>query len=281
MTTTYDTEFSTETIAAPQYDDPDLYTIAEAWASSPLGEMGDDHDAAADTADDRDPAGSRAKLFAALAAGIVIGGATLGAVLFGYRAVAPPTVVVPGFGVSTEQLPAAPTMPNSLQAPQKPAAAQGPASKSRPAGRRTESHCRRIQNERRSRRDTQCSARSWHTAASRPARRHRRLRPAAGRHARATCSRTTATATTCSSTRRTSRRSRFPTSRTRNPQHRRDRGPDARPRATETDGDRPEADRPQRQQMDDEAAPERAGFAESEYEQPRDARQTLTDDCCR
>ena len=128
MTTTYDTEFSTETIAAPQYDDPDLYTIAEAWASSPLGEVGDDHDAAADTADDRDPAGSRAKLFAALAAGI-IGGATLGAVLFGYRAVAPPTVVVPGFGVSTEQLPAAPTMPNSLQAPQKPAAAQGPASK--------------------------------------------------------------------------------------------------------------------------------------------------------
>ena len=49
--------------------------------------------------------------------------------LFGYPAVAPPTVVVPGFGVSTEQLPAAPTTPNSLQAPQKPAVAQGPASK--------------------------------------------------------------------------------------------------------------------------------------------------------
>ena len=57
MTTTYDTEFSTETIAAPQYDDPDLYTIAEAWASSPLGEMGDGHGSATDTADDRDPAG--------------------------------------------------------------------------------------------------------------------------------------------------------------------------------------------------------------------------------
>ena len=39
--------------------------------------------------------------------------------------------------------------------------------------------------------------------------------------------------------------------------------------------------RAQRQQMDDEAPPEQAGFAESEYEQPRDARQPLTDDCCR
>ena len=34
MTTTYDAEFSTETIAAARYDDPDTYTIAEAWASS-------------------------------------------------------------------------------------------------------------------------------------------------------------------------------------------------------------------------------------------------------
>ena len=43
MTTTYDTEFRTETIAAPQYDDPDTYTVAEAWASSLLDEMGDDY----------------------------------------------------------------------------------------------------------------------------------------------------------------------------------------------------------------------------------------------
>jgi hypothetical protein len=125
MTTTYDPEFGTETIAAAQYDDPDTYTVAEAWASSPLDDT--DGFAARDTTDDRDPAGSRAKLFAALAAGI-IGGATLGAVLFGYRAVAPPTVVVPGFGVSTEQLPAAPTTPNP-QASQKLAAVQTPASK--------------------------------------------------------------------------------------------------------------------------------------------------------
>ncbi len=129
MTTTYDTEFNTETIASPQYDQPDTYTVAEAWASSLLGEMGDDYDAVvADTADDRNPAGSRAKLFAALASGI-IGGATLGAVLFGYKAVNPPTVVVPGFGVSTEQLPAAPSMASSPQASQKPAAVQVPASK--------------------------------------------------------------------------------------------------------------------------------------------------------
>jgi hypothetical protein len=121
MTTTYDTEFSTETIAAPQFDDPDTYTVVEAWASSPLGDMGDDVPAA-HTGEERSPAGSRAKLFAALAAG-VIGGATLGAVLFGYKAVAPPTVVVPGFGVSTEQLPAAPSTPSSPTASQKPAAA--------------------------------------------------------------------------------------------------------------------------------------------------------------
>ena len=125
MTITYDAEFGTETIAAAHYDDPDTYTVAEAWASSPLDDMGGEHVfAAADAAEDRDPAGSRAKLFAALTAGI-IGGATLGAVLFGYRPVAPPTVVVPGFGVSTEQLPATPTMPDP-GAPPTPAAAQVP-----------------------------------------------------------------------------------------------------------------------------------------------------------
>jgi hypothetical protein len=75
--------------------------------------MGDDRDSAvADTAEHRGPAGSRAKLFAALAAG-VIGGATLGAVLFGYKAVAPPTFVVPGFGVSTTDMPAATSTPSN------------------------------------------------------------------------------------------------------------------------------------------------------------------------
>jgi hypothetical protein len=124
MATTYETEFGTETVAAAQYDDPDTYTIAEAWASSPLDDVGGMHGVAA--AEDRDPAASRAKLFAALTAGI-IGGATLGAVLFGYRAVPPPTVVVPGFGVSTHQLPAAPTTPNPQAA--KPAPTQIPAPK--------------------------------------------------------------------------------------------------------------------------------------------------------
>jgi len=125
MTITYDAEFGTETIAAAHYDDPDTYTVAEARASSPLDDMGGEHVfAVADAADDRDPAGSRAKLFAALTAGI-IGGATLGAVLFGYRPVAPPTVVVPGFGVSTEQLPPTPTMPDP-GTPPTPAAAQVP-----------------------------------------------------------------------------------------------------------------------------------------------------------
>lgn len=109
MCDTYDTEFSTETIAAPLYDDPDTYTIAEAWASSPLDAI---DDTAADNADDRGPAASRAKLFAALTAGI-IGGATLGAVLFGYKPVGPPTVVVPGFGVSTSDMPAATSTPSN------------------------------------------------------------------------------------------------------------------------------------------------------------------------
>jgi hypothetical protein len=103
MTTTYDTEFGTETIAAPLYDDPDTYTIVEAWASSQLDEF-DNSPAAVGNAEQRGPAANRAKLFAALAAGI-IGGATLGAVLFGYRPVAPPTVMVPGFGVTTSDMP--------------------------------------------------------------------------------------------------------------------------------------------------------------------------------
>ena len=43
MTITYDAEFGTETIAAAHYDDPDTYTVAEAWASSPLDDMGGEH----------------------------------------------------------------------------------------------------------------------------------------------------------------------------------------------------------------------------------------------
>ncbi len=134
MTTTWDTESACDTIAAAYYDDPDTYTVAEAWMSSPLGELDDDITyvyASADPYDDRDRGGSRGKLFAAVATGI-IGGATLGAVLFGYRDIAPPTVVVPGFGVSTEQLPSAPSVPRTTQTQQKPAAAQAPAPKSVP-----------------------------------------------------------------------------------------------------------------------------------------------------
>ncbi|WP_123026114.1 hypothetical protein [Mycolicibacterium stellerae] len=130
MTTTYDTEFGTETIAAPLYDDPGAYTVAEAWASSPMDDI-DDDSAAVDNGQDRGPAASRAKLFAALAAGI-IGGATLGAVLFGYKPVAPPSVVVPGFGVSTSQLPGQAGTQGSPKAPQTPAATQAPTPKQLP-----------------------------------------------------------------------------------------------------------------------------------------------------
>lgn len=135
MTTIYDAESTCDTIAAFYYDDPDTYTIAEAWMSSPLGELDDDITdayASADPDDNRGRGGSPAKLFAAVAAGI-IGGATLGAVLFGYRPVTPPTVVVPGFGVSTEHLPgASTTTPSATQAPQKPAATQAPIAKELP-----------------------------------------------------------------------------------------------------------------------------------------------------
>jgi hypothetical protein len=130
MTTTYDAEPTCDTIAAAYYDDPDTYTIAQAWMSSPLGELDGDirqEFTRTGTSNERDN-GSRAKLFAALAAGI-IGGATLGAVLFGYRDVAPPTVVVPGFGVSTAQLPGGSTAPGTAHVPRKPAAAQAPAQK--------------------------------------------------------------------------------------------------------------------------------------------------------
>jgi hypothetical protein len=133
MTTTYDVE---QTESAPAfhdtdptevvstYDDPQ--TVIAAWSSSTLGELdGELTDGITETRE-REPAAARAKLFAAVAAGI-IGGATLGAVLFGYRDVAPPTVVVPGFGVSTEQLPGESTTPTTTDVPQMPAAAQASA----------------------------------------------------------------------------------------------------------------------------------------------------------
>ena len=136
MTTTYDVEQTesapvfhdtdpTEVVSA--YDDPQ--TVIAAWSSSALGELdGELTDGFTETRE-RQPAAARAKLFAAVAAGI-IGGATLGAVLFGYRDIAPPTVVVPGFGVSTEQLPGQSTTPSTTtHVPQMPAAAQTPAPK--------------------------------------------------------------------------------------------------------------------------------------------------------
>jgi hypothetical protein len=109
MTTTYDSD---QTAALNTYDDE---TIVAAWSSSDLGEL-DDHFTQADAGENDAPTLGRAKLFAALAAG-VIGGATVGAVLFGYQA-APPTAVVPGFGVSTTAIPAAGTAPaNSASRP--------------------------------------------------------------------------------------------------------------------------------------------------------------------
>ena len=114
MTTTYDTELNRDTVAAPAvsepteshytcYDDPDTYTISAAWASSPLGEPDDninDSFEAIEAVDEPKSPTSRAALAAALAAGI-IGGATLGAVLFGYADPGQPSFVVPWGAVKT------------------------------------------------------------------------------------------------------------------------------------------------------------------------------------
>jgi hypothetical protein len=99
MTTAY-TADQTETLNTCD----DAATIIAAWSSSDLGELDNHFTAMQDDRTD-EPTAGRAKLFAALAAG-VIGGATVGAVLFGYQA-GPPTAVVPGFGVSTSAIPAA------------------------------------------------------------------------------------------------------------------------------------------------------------------------------
>lgn len=121
MTTTYDTEFTTETLAAVRYDDANTYTVAEAWSSSPLGELDGVITAdftAPEAEDESDSVAARAKLFAALAAG-VIGGATLGAVLFGWAEPAKPVLIVPDSGVSTSPLPTAAPAPGGapVQAP--------------------------------------------------------------------------------------------------------------------------------------------------------------------
>jgi hypothetical protein len=140
MTTTYDTELNADTVAAPAvsepteslyacYDDPDTYTISAAWASSPLGEPDDEISDGLETieaVDEPKPPTNRAALAAALAAGI-IGGATLGAVLFGYTEPGQPTFVVPWGAVKTSPSQEIAT-PSSAPAPPKPAA-QAPAPK--------------------------------------------------------------------------------------------------------------------------------------------------------
>ncbi len=117
MTTTYENQTNTDTMAAlaasdptesvATYEiDPDTFTIAEAWSSSPL-EVPDENRydvAQEETTDERKRDTERAKLFAVLAAGI-IGGATVGAVLFGSIEPAKPTFIVPNSGVSTSPMP--------------------------------------------------------------------------------------------------------------------------------------------------------------------------------
>jgi hypothetical protein len=154
MTTTYETSPTDNTIAGlwvtdpteavPVYDtDSSTHTIAEAWSSSPLDAFGEDgYDAPQDeTPDERRRDSERAKLFAVLAAGI-IGGATVGAVLFGSIEPAMPTFIVPDSGVSTSPMPssssatpssaasAAPTAPKPAAiAPVQKPAGQAPAPK--------------------------------------------------------------------------------------------------------------------------------------------------------
>ena len=141
MTTTYDTELNSDTVAAPAvsapteslyacYADPDTYTISAAWASSPFGEPDDeisDSFEAIEAVDEPKPPTSRAALAAALAAG-VIGGATLGAMLFGYADPGQPTVVVPWAAVKTSPSQEIAT-PSSPPAPPKPAGTADPAPK--------------------------------------------------------------------------------------------------------------------------------------------------------
>ena len=199
MTTTYDTELNSDTVAAPAvsepteslyacYDDPDTYTISAAWASSPLGEPDDeisDSFEAIEAVDEPKPPTSRAALAAALAAGI-IGGATLGAVLFGYADPGQPSFVVPWGAVKTSPSQEIAT-PSSPPAPPKPAGTGSRAEACR-AGASAETRCVRAEDKSGSRSGT---GRSGHAARQRTTGDRRRLHsaaPAAGRLAGAACS---------------------------------------------------------------------------------------------
>lgn len=162
MTTTYDTELNSDTVAAPAvsepteslyacYDDPDTYTISAAWASSPLGEPDDEISDRFETIEavgEPKPPTNRAALAAALAASI-IGGATLGAVLFGYADSSQPTLVVPWGAVKTSLSQAVLTPPSSPQG--QPKRGNYCRAETCRASASTETHCVRAENESRSR----------------------------------------------------------------------------------------------------------------------------------
>ncbi len=124
MTTTSNADPNTETIAATLYDDRDTYTLAEAWVSSPLGELdaqSRDDFAATEAVEQPRRSLSRGPLFALLASGI-IGGATLGAVLFGSPDPSQPTFVVPWSAVKTSPAQTVLPPPANMSATPKPAA---------------------------------------------------------------------------------------------------------------------------------------------------------------
>ncbi|HET6732798.1 hypothetical protein [Mycobacterium sp.] len=114
MTTNFDTDSNTQTVAAAWA--PYTQTIAAAWSSSPLGQPEhEDRLGLATTGptesvipEEPQPSARRALLAAALASG-VIGGAALGVMLFDFTESAQPTVVVPrsesGLPAPTSALP--------------------------------------------------------------------------------------------------------------------------------------------------------------------------------
>jgi hypothetical protein len=117
---TTQTQATTQTLASARYDDSDPYTIAEAWSATPLEQFdrplpvafaespAADDAYQVEPAPEPDPTLARAKLFGALAAG-VIGGATVGAVLFGWAEPAQSTVIAPESSVVVSSLPSAAT----------------------------------------------------------------------------------------------------------------------------------------------------------------------------
>ena len=228
--------------------------------------MGDDYDAVvADTADDRNPAGARAKLFAALASGI-IGGATLGAVLFGYKA----SHSADRRRTRIRCIHRA--VARSAQPCEQPAGiaetsrGAGSCIEAGGAGRRAESHCR--PNRKRTKRSLRhlplptlarrrCSTRP--SSSTSTSRRLATSRPLPNHRSRSRLS----------STRPTSTLSRSGAG---FGHHRVEAG------AAKPAGERgpvPEACR-KRQQVDNEAVREQAEYAESAHEWPRDHRQALT-----